>query len=56
VVTGLLWSGAISASGAQTWPSLFGMICGPACLIMVVEMLVSFNMYSGRARHHRTAA
>jgi hypothetical protein len=56
VVTGLLWSGAISTSGLQTWQSLFGLICPPACLIMVVEMLISFNMYSGRARHHRTAS
>jgi hypothetical protein len=51
VVIALLWSGAISASGVQTWHSLFGLICGPACLVMVVEMLLSFNMYSGRARH-----
>jgi hypothetical protein len=56
VVIALLWSGAISASGPQTWQSLFGLICPPACLVMVVEMLLSFNMYSGRARHHRTAA
>jgi hypothetical protein len=56
VVIALLWSGTISSSGPQTWQSLFGLICPPACLIMVVEMLLSFNMYSGRARHHRTAA
>jgi hypothetical protein len=56
VVIALLWSGAISASGPQTWQSLFGLLCPPACLIMVVEMLLSFNMYSGRAPHHRTAA
>ena len=56
VVIALLWSGAISASGVQTWHSLFGLICPPACLIMVVEMLLSFNTYGGRARHHRTAA
>jgi hypothetical protein len=56
VVIALLWSGAISASSPQTWQSLFGLICPPACLIMVVEMLLSFNMYSGRARHHHTAA
>ena len=56
VVIALLWSGAISAGGPQTWQSLFGLICPPACLIMIVEMLLSFNMYSGRARHHRTTA
>jgi hypothetical protein len=52
VVISLLWSGVISASGLPGWHSLFGLICGPACLIMIAEMLFSFNMYSGRARHH----
>jgi hypothetical protein len=55
-VIGLLWSGVIAESGVQNWHSLFGMVCGPACLLMIVEMLVSFNMYSGRARHHSPAA
>jgi MFS family permease len=52
VVIALLWSGAISASGPQTWQTLFGLICPPACLVMVVETLLGFNKYSGRARHH----
>jgi hypothetical protein len=56
VVIGLLWSGAISASGLQNWHGLFGLVCAPACLVMVVEMLISFSMYSGRARHHSPAA
>jgi hypothetical protein len=51
VVIGLLWSGVISADGLQNWRSLFGLICPPACLVMVAEMLISFNMYSRRARH-----
>jgi hypothetical protein len=55
VVTGLLASGAISADSLVNWHSLFGLICGPACLIMIVEMLGSFSMYSGRTRHHGTA-
>jgi uncharacterized protein (DUF983 family) len=49
VVIGLLWSGAIfTTDGLQTWRSV--LIWPPACLVMVVEMLLSFNMYSGRAR------
>jgi hypothetical protein len=56
VVIGLLWSGAIATDGLQNWHSLYGLICPPACLVMVVEMLISFNMYSGRARHQGTAA
>jgi hypothetical protein len=56
VVTGLLWSSTISASGLPTWHSLFMLICGPACLIMIVEMLFSFNMYSGQTHHHSPAA
>jgi hypothetical protein len=54
-VIGLLWSGAITASGLQ-WHSLFMLICGPACLVMIVEMLVSFNTYSGPAHHQSPAA
>jgi hypothetical protein len=56
VVIGLLASGVIATSGLQNWHSLFGLICGPACLVMIVEMLISFNMYSGRARHQSPAA
>jgi hypothetical protein len=56
VVIGLLWSGAISASGLHTWRDLFSMICGPACLVMIVEMVISFGMYSGRARQQRPVA
>lgn len=52
VVIGLLWSGVIPASGLQNWHSLFGLVCGPACLVMVAEMLISFNVYSGRAADH----
>lgn len=56
VVIGLLASGVISAGSLVNWHSLFGLICGPACLIMIVEMLASFSMYSGRTRHHGSAA
>jgi hypothetical protein len=55
-VIGLLWSGAISTSGLQTWGDVFGLVCGPACLLMIVEMLISFKMYSGRTHQSgRTA-
>jgi hypothetical protein len=56
VVIGLLWSGAISTSGLHTWRDLFSLICGPACLVMIVEMVLSFGMYSGRASQERPAA
>ncbi len=46
----LLWSGVIPASGMQNWHSLFALVCGPACLLMIVEMLISYCMYSGPAR------
>ncbi len=48
---GLVSSGIISTSGPHTWRDDFGPICGPACLLMIVQMLISFNMYSGRAQH-----
>jgi ABC-type tungstate transport system substrate-binding protein len=51
VVIGLLWSGVIPASGLPTWHALFGLVCGPACLLMIAEMLLSFRMYSGQSRH-----
>jgi hypothetical protein len=54
-VIALLASGVIAASSLQ-WHSLFMLICGPACLIMIVEMLLSFNMYSGPARRQSPAA
>jgi hypothetical protein len=54
-VIGLLSSGAITASGLQ-WHSLFMLICGPACLVMIVEMLFSFHTYSGPAHHQSPAA
>ena len=56
VVIGLLWSGVISASGLHAWGDLFALICGPACLVMIVEMVISSGMYSGRARQQRPAA
>jgi hypothetical protein len=52
VVAVLLWFGVFPASGQPNWHSLFGLVCGPACLLMVVEMLISFHMYSGRAAEH----
>lgn len=52
-VIGLAGSGVVSTSDLQTWRDVFGLVCGPACLLMIVQMLISFNMYSGRARQHR---
>jgi hypothetical protein len=56
LMAALLWSGAIPTAGLQTWHSLFGLVCGPACLLMIVEMLISFGAYSGRNRHPSSAA
>jgi hypothetical protein len=49
----LLRSGAISASGPQTWQSLFGLIRPRACLVMVVETLL--DLTSTAAEHAITA-
>lgn len=56
LVAALVWFGVIPASGLQSWHGLFGLVCGPACLLMIVEMLISFNMYSGQARQQGPAA
>lgn len=53
VLAGLLWSGAIR--GTFDSQSLFGLVCAPACLLMIGQMLLSFPMYSGRALHHNRA-
>lgn len=57
VVIALLWSGAISASDPQTWHGLFGLVCGPVCLIMIMEMLLSPALRSdpGHRRQQRPA-
>jgi hypothetical protein len=52
VMAALLWAGVIPTAGLQTWHSLFMLVCGPACLLMIAEMLISSGTYSGRARHH----
>jgi hypothetical protein len=52
----LLWFGVIPTSGLHTWHDLFRLVCGPACLVMVIQMLISFNVYSGRVRHQSPAA
>jgi hypothetical protein len=56
VVIVLLWSGVIAASGLHTRSDVFRLVCGPACLLMIAEMLFSFRMYTGRARHQSPAA
>jgi hypothetical protein len=45
LMAGLLWSGVIPATGVQNWHSLFMLVCGPACLLMVAEMLIDFGTY-----------
>jgi hypothetical protein len=56
VMAALLWSGVIPTTGVQSWHSLFMLVCGPACLLMIAEMLIGYRAYSGRARRPRSAA
>ena len=56
LMAGLLWSGVIPTTGVPSWHSLFMLVCGPACLLMVAEMAIGFGAYSGRARRPRSAA
>lgn len=53
VLVGALWTGIISASSVSSRAGAFSLVCGPACLVMLVIMLLNFEMYSGRARHAR---
>jgi hypothetical protein len=51
VLVGALWTGIVAAGSVSSRGSAFGLVCGPACLVMLVIMLFNFGMYSGRARH-----
>jgi hypothetical protein len=51
LMAALLWSGVIPTTGVQNWHSLFMLVCGPACLLMIGEMLIGYGTYSARAGH-----
>ena len=34
---------------ATNWGELFGAVCGPACAVMLIQMAVAYNMFSGCA-------
>lgn len=44
--------GSIPLAGNAGYEPLFGLVCGPACVAMLVVMLLRFDMYSGRVSHH----
>jgi hypothetical protein len=56
LLAALLWAGVIPTTGVQNWHSLFMLVCGPACLLMIAEMAIGFGAYSGRALHRHSAA
>lgn len=56
LVIAALWFGAVSQSSILDWSALFGLVCGPACMVMGVQMVRSFDMYSGRAGHRAQPA
>lgn len=45
---GALWLGVLPQKTLDDWPSLFGFMCGPLCLLMLVVMVVRFDHYGGR--------
>jgi hypothetical protein len=47
--------GLIPARSLPDWSSLYGLVCGPACVLMFVQMLFSFGMYSGWTAHDAPA-
>lgn len=49
VLIGMTWLGMISTS---TLIALQLSFCGPACLAMLVVMLLRFNLYAGGMGHH----
>lgn len=52
LVIGALSFGLVAPSSLRSWSPLYGLVCGPACVVMFVEMLFSFGMYGGRTDRH----
>jgi len=42
---------ALGVIVADTWDVVFGAVCGPACAVMLGQMALSYDMYSGRSAH-----
>jgi hypothetical protein len=45
--------GILPLAGSAGYEPLFGLVCGPACIAMLVVMLLRFDMYGGRVSHHQ---
>lgn len=45
----------LSLSSIGRWQILFGLICGPACVVMFLVMLRGLDRYTGRAGHQAHA-
>jgi hypothetical protein len=42
---------ALGVIVADTWDVVFGAVCGPACVVMLGQMALGYDMYSGRSGH-----
>lgn len=49
------WLAFVPPGFFTSWKPVFGLVCGPACAVMFVVMLFSFDMYTGRAAHRSQA-
>jgi hypothetical protein len=49
----LAWLGIVPKSSLPLWQLAF---CGPACLAMLIAMLLRLDLYTGRKGHHMQAA
>jgi len=45
----------LSLSTIGRWQILFGLVCGPACVVMFLVMVRGLDMYTGRAGHQAHA-
>ena len=43
---------AMGIVSAANWGELFGAVCGPACAVMLIQMAVAYDMFSGSAPNH----
>jgi hypothetical protein len=56
LLSSAFWIGAFPESSVAGWYVAHAFLCGPACLAMVLAMLLHFDHYSGRATHQAHAA
>lgn len=43
VIMGAIWIGLLGPQALPTWGEVFMIVCGPACVVMIIQMIVQHN-------------